>query len=98
MFRMNANDYKILEAIAEFRILTPTQISAFFQKNKQVIWRRLRAFEKEELILAVKREFGRGRGRPENSLGLTESGVNILKEKGVIAGKVPYEKVGPVNI
>lgn len=98
MFRMKSNDYKILEAIAEFRVLTPTQIAAFFQKSKQVIWRRLRVFEKEGLILPIKREFGRSRGRPENSLGLTEPGVNILKEKGVIDRKVPYEKIGAITI
>ena len=98
MFKMNSNDHKILEAIAEFRILTPTQIAAFYQKSKQVVWRRLRVLEKEGLIQPIKREFGRSRGRPENSLGLTESGVKILKEKGVVGRKVPYEKVGAVTI
>jgi len=97
-FRMNRNDYKILESIAEYRTLTPTQITTFYQKSKQVIWRRLRILEKEGLIQAIKRGFGRGRGRPENSLGLTEYGLDTLKEKGIIGGDVPYEKVGGVSI
>ena len=97
-FRMNHNDCKILESIAEYRTLTPTQITTFYPKSKQVVWRRLRILEKEGLIQAIKREFGRGRGRPENSLGLTEYGFNTLKEKGIIGRDVPYEKVGGVNI
>lgn len=97
-FRMNRNDCKILESIAEYRTLTPTQITTFYQKSRQVIWRRLRILEKEGLIQAIKREFGRGRGRPENSLGLTEYGLNALKEKGIIGRDVLYEKIGGINI
>jgi len=97
-FRMNRNDCRILETIAEYRILTPTQITSLSQKSRQVIWRRLRILEKEGLIQAIKREYGRKRGRPENSLGLTEAGVNILKEKGVIGRKMPTRKVGALPI
>ena len=38
-------------------------------------------------------EFGRGRGRPENSLGLTERGIDMLKEKCLLAQDIPYDKV-----
>ncbi|MBN2180526.1 MAG: replication-relaxation family protein [Sedimentisphaerales bacterium] len=98
MFMMSSNDIDILTAIADFRNMTPSQITVFFQKNKQVIWRRLRALEKEGLIQAIKREFGRGRGRPENSLGLTECGLKVLKEKEILDEKITYEKVGSVSI
>jgi len=94
---MNANDYKILETVAEFRVLTPSQISVFFRKNKQVVWRRLHILEKEGMIQVVKREFGRRRGRPENSLGLTECGFKVLKEKEILDEKITYEKVSSVS-
>ena len=55
MFMMSSNDIDILTAIADFRNMTPSQITVFFQKNKQVIWRRLRAFEKEGLISTAER-------------------------------------------
>ncbi len=97
-FRINHNDFKILESIAEYRTLIPTQITTFCQKGRQVLWRRLRILEKEGLIQTIKREFGRGRGRPENSLGITVYGLDILKEKGIVKRDVPYDKVGGVNI
>jgi len=93
VFRMNYNDCNILKTIAEYRILTPAQITTFYQKSRQVVWRRLRTLEKEGLIQAIRYEFGRGRGRPESLLGLTEHGVDMLVEKGLIGGDVPYDKV-----
>lgn len=97
-FRMNNNDCKVLESLAECRILTPTQIASFHQRSKQVVWRRLRILEEQGFIQLVKHEFGRGRGRPERSLGLTETGVDTLKEKSLLDGDMPYEKVTAENI
>jgi hypothetical protein len=44
-------------------------------------------------VEVVGTEFGRGRGRPENSLGLAEEGIDVLKERGLFGQDVPYEKV-----
>jgi DNA-binding PadR family transcriptional regulator len=92
-FRFKESDCKILESIAEHRMLTVNQIAMLFRKNKQSIWRRLRELERAELINADKREFGRGRGRPEIVLSLSESGLDVLREKGLIDTDVPYENV-----
>ena len=77
-FQLNHNDCKILESMAECRTLTPAQIAALHQKGKQAVWRRLRILEKEGLIGPIRHELGRGRGRPEILLGLTEHGVDIV--------------------
>ena len=90
-FRLKENDCKILESIAEYRILTVTQIAAILHKSRQVVRRRLNDLEKAGLIEVTGREFGRG--RPENSLGLTERGVDVLKDNGLLNQDVPYEKV-----
>ena len=95
---MNHNDYRILESVADYRILTPTQIAALHQKSKQVVWRRLRVLEKEELIQTVRCELGQSRGRPESLLGLAEKGLGVLKEKGLICGDMSYEKVDAASI
>lgn len=92
-FRINYNDCKILESLAEYRTLTPTQITTFYEKSRQVVWRRLRILEKEGLIRTIRHEFGRGRGRPESLLGLTEHGVEILRERGLIDRDVPCETI-----
>ena len=92
-FKMNHNDGKVLRTLAEYRTLTPAQITTFYQKSRQVIWRRLRTLEKERLLQTIRYELGRGRGRPESVLGLTEHGVDILIEKRLIGKEVPYEKI-----
>ena len=84
VFRMNYNDCTLLESLAEYRTLTPTQITTFYQKSRQVVWRRLRILEKEGLIQTIRYEFGRGRGRPESLSGLTEHGIDILIKKNLL--------------
>ena len=96
-FRLLTSDYKIIEYLAEHRILTVTQLAAILQKNKPAIRKRLRDIKKEGLIKITSNEFGRARGRPEDFLGLTEQGIDILRDKNLIGMDVPYENVGPVS-
>jgi len=92
-FRLKEDDCRTLECIAEYRMLTVTQMAAILHKSRQVVRRRLSDLEKEGLIEVIGHEFGRGRGRPENSLGLSERGVDVLKERGLLSQNIPYEKV-----
>jgi DNA-binding PadR family transcriptional regulator len=92
-FRMNHNDGEVLKSVAEYRILTPTQITTFYQKSRQVVWRRLHILEKEGLIQTIRHEFGRGRGRPESLLGLTEHGIDILIERKLIDKDIPHDNI-----
>ena len=96
-FRLKERDCVTLKCLADYRILTVPQLSAILRKNKQVIRRRFADLEKEGLVEVTKRDFGRARGRPENLLGLTERGVDVLREKSLIGNNVPYENVGPVS-
>ena len=92
-FRLIENDCTMLTCLAEYRMLTVTQIAAIFCKSRQVIRRRLSNLKQAGLIEVTGREFGRGRGRPENSLGLTKRGVDVLKNKGLLNTNVPDEKI-----
>ena len=92
-FRLREDDSRTLECMAEYRMLTVTQLAAILQKSKQTVRRRINDLEKEGLVEVIGREFGRGRGRPEHSLGLTEPGVDILKHRGLLGQDVPYESV-----
>jgi DNA-binding PadR family transcriptional regulator len=96
--RVNPNECKIIESLAEYRILTPAQIAAFHQRSKQVIWKRLRTLEKEGLIRVIKHELGRSRGRPESLFGLTKYGVDTLKEKGLVSRDIPNQKIDAASI
>ncbi|MBC8469075.1 MAG: replication-relaxation family protein [Planctomycetes bacterium] len=96
-FRLRERDCVTLECLADYRILTVPQLAAIFRKNKQVIRRRFADLEKEGFIEVIKSDFGRARGRPENLLGLTERGVDVLREKILIGSDMPYENVSPVS-
>jgi DNA-binding PadR family transcriptional regulator len=92
-FRLKEEDCKSLVCLADHRMLTVTQLAALSQKSMQVVRRRLCDLEKAGLVEVVRHEHGRGRGRPENSLGLTKQGVDILRDKGLIDRTVPYDRV-----
>jgi DNA-binding PadR family transcriptional regulator len=96
-FRLREIDCITFEYLADYRILTVPQLAAIFRKNKQVIRRRFADLEKEGFIEVIKRDFGRARGRPENLFGLTERGVDVLRENLFIGRDVSYEIVGPVS-
>ena len=96
-FRLQKGDYKIVEYLAEYRILTMTQLAVLLEKNKPVIRKRFRDLKKEGLIRVTNNEFGRNFGRPEELLGLSEEGVEVLREKNLIGNDIPYENVGPVT-
>lgn len=91
--RLKTTDCEILKYLAEYRLLTVSQVAAVFHKSRQVIRRRLRDLEEGGLVEVVGSELGRGRGRPEGSLGLTDQGIDVLKEKGLLGQDVPYDKV-----
>src|SRR4030042_1699807 len=91
--RLKTTDCDILASLAEYRVLTMSQVAAVFHKNRQVVRRRLNDLEEGGFVEVVGSEFGRGRGRPENSLGLTERGIDVLKERSLLSQDVPYEKV-----
>jgi len=92
-FRLKETDCNILECLAEHRILTVSQVAALLHKSRQVMRRRLHDLEEQGLVEVVGTEFGRGRGRPESSLGLTERGIDILKERELLDRNIPYEAV-----
>jgi hypothetical protein len=92
-FRLKTTDCNILECLAEYRVLTVSQVAAIFHKSRQVTRRRLHDLEERGLVEVVGTEFGRGRGRPENSLGLAERGIEVIKERGLLGQDAPYKKV-----
>jgi len=91
--RLKTTDCEILKYLAEYRVLTVSQVAAVFHRSRQVVRRRLRDLEKGGFVELVGSELGRGRGRPESSLGLTERGIDVLKERSMLSQDVPYEKV-----
>jgi hypothetical protein len=96
-FRLQSSDHQIIEYLAEYRILTVSQLAGLSRKSGQVTRRRCRQLGSQGLIQAASNEFGRNFGRPESLFGLTEQGINVLRDKGLIGKDMLYENVGPVS-
>jgi hypothetical protein len=88
--KVNKNDRKLLASIAEHKTLTVKQLSALSQKSFQVIRRRMRDLADEDLITTQMQGYGRGRGRPEDLIILTEKGAALLEEEGTPSGHAAW--------
>ena len=97
-FRLTANDYKIMKAIAEHRIITIAQTAALFNRNKQALSRRLRDLQRQGFLVMTQQEYGRGRGRPESLVSLGLRGVDTLKKNEILGADVPDDMVIADNI
>jgi len=91
--KLNQNDYKVLEAMTDYRMVTINQISALFQSNKTATSKRMKTFKKAGLVETLRRPLGRKRGRPEELLCLTEKGFDALKEENILDPSLLYDAV-----
>jgi len=83
-------DIKLLSHIAEYKFLTVRQLAAISQRSQQVIRRRLRLFENEYLVVMKERGFGKGPGRRENIIILSEKGLELLRNKEILSSHATY--------
>lgn len=84
----NKSDGELLSALADFRVLTVSQIAELCNGNAQVIRRRLAVLENLHLIRTTPAAFGWGRGRPERVVALAPDGMDTLKEEGILSREV----------
>jgi len=84
MARRKTNSVEVLAAIADFRLMSATQLSIYFGVKKQATWNNIRKLLSDNLIKEFRKETGRSRGRPEWMYSLTERGVNVLRENGIL--------------
>ncbi|MGD0919043.1 MAG: replication-relaxation family protein [Thermodesulfobacteriota bacterium] len=80
------NDRELLASIGEHKALTVKQLSILSQRSLQVVRRRMRTLTEEELIITKMHGYGRGRGRPEDLIFLTEKASALLADQGVPSG------------
>ena len=84
MFRLNRNDIKLLSLIASHRLLTLDQVAMAHGGHRDAVSKRLCSLE-ERAYLTSRSGCSRGPGRPEKLVSLTEGGLQLLKDKRVLA-------------
>jgi hypothetical protein len=88
--KVTKDDIKLLSSIAEYKFLTVKQLAALSQRSQQVIRRRLRLFKSEYLIVMKERGFGKGPGRLENIVIVSEKGMELLRDKEILSSHAIY--------
>lgn len=92
-FVLNKNDHELLTNLAEYRLLTVSQLAALQERSTRGLRRRLRMLEQRQLVRAGTRGFGHGRGRPEHLISLAVAGVDVLRRKELLPAEVETEQV-----
>jgi len=87
---INKNDLTILSFIAEFKYLTIKQISILCQRSIPVIRRRLRDLSEKHLISRIERVFSEGVGRKEHVMIISNEGLKVLNDKGILSIHATY--------
>jgi len=88
-FKLNKNDIRLLHALAEYRILTVSQVTAIQQRGRQVIRRRLKRLREAGFVDSTSQGFGRGMGRPERLISLAHGGIKLLRSHRESLKNVP---------
>lgn len=76
--KLTKSDMTILEFSARYHVLTVKQLSALTGRSLQVLRRRLRFLQMGQLVRQKEQGFGKGPGRREDIIMLTEAGLKLL--------------------
>ncbi len=84
-FTLNKNDERLLRDLAEFRVLTVSQVAALTRRARRSARRRLSGLADEKLVTISERTFGTGPGRPEGLVSLSTRGIATLRKDGALS-------------
>ena len=87
------NDLEILTYLAEYRVLRISQLAVLQRRSRQAIRRRLRALRRHGLTQTATCCVGEDRGRPESLVSLTLPGVDLLKDRRLLARRLPNQRI-----
>jgi len=94
LIRKKTTDLSVLKSLAEYRILTISQIAALhFKKQKKGASRRMKQLLNKGLVNKKHRGYGRTRGRPENIFLLTQEGFDILRKENFLSTTISYKHI-----
>ncbi|MCK4342544.1 MAG: replication-relaxation family protein [Phycisphaerae bacterium] len=96
--KLNKNDRELLVSLAEYRLLTVSQIAALCAVGKPAARNRVGKLTKAALATERTPAVAGGRGRPERWVSLTERGIDSLRADGTLGRSVPRDEVAADGI
>lgn len=95
---LSKKDIELLKIAAEHRLLTIEQAAWMADRPRQSVYRCCQRLMQDELLKTASTSVGQNRGRPKALVELTEGGINLLKEKGILSADIPSDRVTGSNI
>ncbi len=93
MKQVRSKNLKFLLQLAEFRILTVQQVAALYDITRRAARKKIDSLHSEKLISVMPMNIGQGKGRPENLITISETGIRVLFENKVIDQKISLERL-----
>ena len=87
-----------LSDLADYRMLTLSQIAHLHFSGKGPARRRMRQLRKDGLLEILPGASPQSGGRPENVYGLSKAGLQLLKAQGILKENISLEQVGGSNL
>ena len=96
--KLNKNDRELLASLAEYRLLTVSQIAALCAVGKPAARKRVGKLTNAALAMERTPAVPSGRGRPERWVSLTERGIDLLRADGILGRSVPSNEAAADGI
>ena len=96
--KLNKNDRGLLVALAEYRLLTVSQIAALGGVGKAAARSRVGKLTKAGLTTQRTPGMAPGRGRPERWVSLADRGIDLLRADETLGRSVPKDQVAADGI
>ncbi|MBN2562230.1 MAG: replication-relaxation family protein [Phycisphaerae bacterium] len=96
--KLNKNDRELLVALAEYRLLTVSQIAALCGIGKAAARNRVGKLTHASLTVQRTPGMAQGRGRPERWVSLADRGIDLLQADGTLGRNVPRDQVAADGI
>ena len=96
--RNTQNLTNLLTDVADYRMLSLSQIAHLHFSGKRAARRRMQQLVRERLVELLPGPPAQGGGRPENVYGLSKGGLQFLKAQSVLEDGLAFEQVGGGNL
>jgi len=92
--RLDKHEIELLSELADFRMLTFTQISVLSSKSPRTARRRMKELVDHGLAEVLPVSISHGPGRPEGVYGVSQEGLAALRSEGVLPKAAEFDRVG----
>ena len=92
--RIDKREMELLRSLADFRMLTFTQLNVLSAKSPRTIRRWMKQLVNDGLAEALPVSISQGRGRPEGVFGVGDEGLALLRSEGTLHKAAEFDQVG----